>query len=88
MRITFEGDRLEGLVGEMRAFLAAVERPRVMAPAAAEGTLHGAALPACPVHLCEMDYRPAGVNRSNARNGTRPPYRCPRPDCRSVSWLE
>jgi hypothetical protein len=87
VRITFEGDRLEAIVGEMRAFLAVVERPRVMAPAAAEGTYLGATLPACPVHLVEMAYTPAGTNRRTHRRYSAS-YRCPREGCREANWLE
>ena len=87
-RVTFEADSLEGIVGEMRAFLAAVERPRPGSPAATvAGAYTGPSLPPCPVHMVEMEYRPAGVNRRTHRRYSAS-YRCPRPGCDAAQWLE
>ena len=86
MRISFEGDSLAGIVGEMRAFLAGVERPTRFPTSAAEGTYTGAALPACPVHMVEMEFRPAGTNRKTHRRYSAS-YRCPREDCREAQWI-
>jgi hypothetical protein len=88
--VTFEGDRLEAIVGEMRAFLAAIERPTRpggLEGPAANGAYTGAALPPCPVHLVEMRYTPAGTN-ARTRQHFSASYRCPRPGCREASWLE
>jgi hypothetical protein len=88
LRISFEGDSLGAIVGDMRAFLAAVDRrPPVMAPAAADGTYTGPALPPCPVHMVEMDYRPAGTNQRTHRRYSAS-YRCPREGCREAQWIE
>jgi hypothetical protein len=89
-RVTFDADSLEGIVGEMRAFLAAVERPRLGSThtiAAAAGAYTGPSLPPCPVHMVEMEYRPAGVNRRTHRRYSAS-YRCPRPGCDAAQWLE
>jgi hypothetical protein len=73
----------------MRAFLAAVERPRAggNSPTVAEGTYTGPALPPCPVHLVEMAYTPAGMNRRTHRRYSAS-YRCPREGCREARWIE
>lgn len=84
--LSFEGESLEAIIGEMRAFLAMVERPRMgTATAAADGTYTGPALPPCPKHLVEMVYHPAGRSARGKRLSAS--YRCARPDCREAVWL-
>jgi hypothetical protein len=87
VRLTFEGDSLGAVIGEMRAFLAAVEHPGARSPADVGGAYTGAALPACPVHLVEMAYRPAGTNGRTHRRFSAS-YRCPRPGCTEARWLD
>jgi hypothetical protein len=91
LRISFEGDSLAGIVGEMRAFLAAADRPASWTPApdyavASTGGWTGRPLPACPVHMVEMEYRPAGTNRRTHRRYSAS-YRCPRDDCQQAQWM-
>jgi hypothetical protein len=83
--LSFEGDSLEEIVGQMRALLALLERGQSVGHGAAGGVYVGPALPPCPVHLVEMVYRPAGQNRRGRRVSAS--YRCPRPDCREAQWL-
>ena len=83
-RLTFEGPDLGAIIGEMRAFLAIVDRAPA-APPADGGTWTGPALPACPVHLVEMVYHPAGTNRRTRRRFSAS-YRCPREGCREARW--
>lgn len=87
MILSFEGDSLEACIGEMRAFLALYEKrsPGGTIPAIAGGAYVGPALPSCPVHLVELDYRPAGRNDRGSYSAS---YRCPRPGCREVQWLD
>lgn len=87
MIVSFDGDSLEEIVGAMRAFLAVIERsPAGTMPATAGGAYVGPALPACPVHLVEMAYTPAGTRRGNGGRYSAS-YRCPRPGCRELVWL-
>lgn len=87
MILSFEGDSLEACIGEMRAFLALYEArsPAGTRPAIAGGAYVGPALPACPVHLVEMDYTPAGTGHRGRYSAS---YRCPRDGCREAQWLE
>lgn len=71
----------------MRAFLALYEArsPAGTGPAIAGGAYVGPALPACPVHLVEMRYTPAGTGGRGPYSAS---YRCPREGCREAQWLE
>lgn len=86
MILSFEGESLEACIGEMRAFLALYERRSTGAqPSTAGGAYIGPALPACPVHLREMRYVPAGTGHRGSFSAS---YRCPDPQCREAQWLE
>lgn len=86
MQLTFEGDSLEAIIGEIRAFLAILERsPAGTVPAIANGAYIGPALPPCPVHLVEMRYVPAGRGARGRKLSAS--YRCPRAGCREAQWL-
>lgn len=85
MLVTFEGDSLAAIAGEMRAFLAVIERsPGGTVQTIAGGAYAGPALPACPEHLVEMVYTPGGERGGRRFSAS---YRCARPGCSAIEWL-